>query len=239
MTGYALRKHIGKSLSAHSPAIRTALEHYNTAAKALSPPGRSLEWKEVVEYAFLADFDLLRDTRQDISQRPWATPAGRLAMDTYFKMCRAREEIDRLNIEIRQVATYLRDESRFLSDCEVQVQGYDPALAYQIHLHRMERGRFNIIHTRRLIEISRLGGFTGSILPGIAVETGKGASASKPIIQRPIPETPVVIDQELNSALQQHQSQEEEDDDEEEDEGAEDEDLSQAIHNVMYISARS
>jgi len=34
---------------------------------------------------FLADFDLLRDARQDISQRPWATPAGRLAMDLYFK----------------------------------------------------------------------------------------------------------------------------------------------------------
>lgn len=239
MAGYALRKHIGKSLSTRSPAIRTALEHYNTAAKALSPPRRTLEWKDVVEYTFLADFDLLRDTRQDISQRPWATPAGRLAMDTYFKMCRAREEIERLNVEIRRVATYLRDEDRFLSDCEVQVRDFDPALAHQIYLHRMERGRFNILHARRLIEISRLGGFTGSISPGIAVDTGKGASASRPNIQRP----DMGIDQELAGAQHQHQPQVEEEEEDEEDEddleGGEEDDLSQAIHDIMYISARS
>ena len=39
-------------------------------------------------YTFLADFDLLRDTRQDIRSRPWATPAGRLALDNYFKVLR-------------------------------------------------------------------------------------------------------------------------------------------------------
>ena len=78
ISGYAMCKHIGKALRS---TIRTALDRYNTAAQALSPPHRMLHWKDVVEYAFLVDFNLLCDARQDISQCPWATPAARLAMD--------------------------------------------------------------------------------------------------------------------------------------------------------------
>ena len=65
----------------------------------LNPPCPTLDWDQVVEYTFLADFDLLRDTRQDIRSRPWATPAARLAMDSYFKVLHAAEEIERLNVE--------------------------------------------------------------------------------------------------------------------------------------------
>lgn len=60
--GYSLRKHIGKALKARSQAIRTALTKYNSAAAELQPPHVELSWDEVVEYAFLADFDLLQDT---------------------------------------------------------------------------------------------------------------------------------------------------------------------------------
>jgi hypothetical protein len=60
-----------------------------------------LHWKEVVEYVFLVDFDLLHDTHRDISQSLWATPAAQLATDLHFKICRAKEEIQRLNIKIR------------------------------------------------------------------------------------------------------------------------------------------
>jgi hypothetical protein len=64
--GYALRKHIAQSLQKRSTAVRSALDQYNAAAKALRPPRPTLRWEDVVEYAFLSDFDLLRDTRQDI-----------------------------------------------------------------------------------------------------------------------------------------------------------------------------
>lgn len=183
ISGYAMRKHIGKALQARSSAIRTALDRYNTAAQALSPPRRMLHWKEVVEYAFLADFDLLRDARQDISQRPWATPAARLAMDLHFKICRAKEEIQRLNIEIPRVATYIRDEDLYLRACEDQVRAFNPQLAHHIYLHRMERGRFIAHHTSCLTKISQLKGFSGSITPGQSVDTSAGASASVPNIK--------------------------------------------------------
>ncbi|KIJ59155.1 hypothetical protein HYDPIDRAFT_101239, partial [Hydnomerulius pinastri MD-312] len=61
MNRYKMCKHIGKALQARSAAIRTALDHYNAVAKALSPPRRTLTFDEVVKYAFLSDFNLLRD----------------------------------------------------------------------------------------------------------------------------------------------------------------------------------
>ncbi|KAG6898733.1 hypothetical protein C0993_004793, partial [Termitomyces sp. T159_Od127] len=95
--GYKLRKHIGKALKARSQAVRNALDKYNAAAHALSPPRPKLSWDLVVEYAFLADFDILSDTRQDVCECPWAALAAQIMMDEYFKIQRAREEIDHLN----------------------------------------------------------------------------------------------------------------------------------------------
>ncbi|KAG1844376.1 hypothetical protein F4604DRAFT_1884456 [Suillus subluteus] len=100
------------------------------------PPHQTLKWEDVVEYAFLADFDLLRDTRADVSQCPWLSPAARSAMDLHFKICRARKEIQCLNIEIRCLATYIQDEDNYLRKCEDQLTDTNPALAYQIALHR-------------------------------------------------------------------------------------------------------
>ncbi|KAH7904631.1 hypothetical protein BJ138DRAFT_1138490 [Hygrophoropsis aurantiaca] len=177
-TGYKLRKHIGKALQVRSAAIRTALDRYNAAAQALNPPRPQLKLDEIVEYTFLADFDLLRESRQDVSTRPWASPAGRLAMDSYFKMCRAREEIQRLNVEVQRVSTYLQDEERYLRACEDQLCESHPALAHQVSLRRNIRSRFTAHHLQRLNDISALSGFCGTIAPGLSAKNERGDSAS-------------------------------------------------------------
>ncbi|KAK0477652.1 hypothetical protein IW261DRAFT_1551930 [Armillaria novae-zelandiae] len=86
----------------------------------------------VVEYAFLSDFDLLHDVQQDMSRHKWATPAGHKAMDTYFKICCAKEEIKRLNIEIRCVITYMHVEDAYLQRYEKSTAITSPALALQV-----------------------------------------------------------------------------------------------------------
>ena len=50
-----------KHLKARSPAIRTAIRAYNTAAKAMEPPRIALKAKEVMEHSFIGQFDILRD----------------------------------------------------------------------------------------------------------------------------------------------------------------------------------
>ncbi|KAG1738866.1 uncharacterized protein EDB91DRAFT_1237653 [Suillus paluster] len=157
--GYKMRKHIAKALQTRSTAIRNALDCYNAAVHALSPPHWTLKWEEVVEYAFLADFDLLRDSHSDVSQQQWATPAARQATDLYFKHCRAKEEITQLNVEVRRLASYIHDEDCYLCECQQPAEAFSPALAHQI-------SRFNFHHIKRLQDIARLPGFSGTIVPG-------------------------------------------------------------------------
>ncbi|KAJ7717541.1 hypothetical protein B0H16DRAFT_1666773 [Mycena metata] len=169
-TGYKLRKHIAKALQARSKAVKSALETYNTAAAALSPPRTPLTWDQIVDYAFLSDFDLLREGREDIRNEPWAQPGGRLAMDQHYKLLRADEEITRLNLEIRRFVTYMRDEEAFLLHHERRLRNDgDEALAHQVWLQRRERARFNPVHMDRLVKLSKEPGFTASLLPGISI----------------------------------------------------------------------
>ncbi|KAG2109486.1 hypothetical protein DEU56DRAFT_874508 [Suillus clintonianus] len=141
----------GTGVTMCSVAIRTALTTYNTIAGSMHPPRRTLKWDEVVEYAFLADFDLLRDTCRD----------GPLLQNV--SCC---EEIERLDIE------------RYLRECENQLQATSPALAHQIAIHRNTRGRFNSRHLKRLYDISKLPGFRGTLTPGVSANTSPGESAS-------------------------------------------------------------
>ncbi len=61
LLGYKMRKHIGKALQSRSQAIQMALERYNNVVCALDPPCAVLRWEQVIDYAFLSDFNLLRD----------------------------------------------------------------------------------------------------------------------------------------------------------------------------------
>ncbi|KAJ7671759.1 hypothetical protein B0H14DRAFT_3102333 [Mycena olivaceomarginata] len=162
--GYKLRRHIAKALQARSKAVRNAIDRYNAAAIALDPPMASLTWEQVVEYTFLADFDILRDTRAEVQSRPWTRPAYRLAMDTYFKIERAREEIIRLNIEIRRMMTWMRDEGHFLQGRELSLRSTEGKTPEQ------QRGRFDDDHRNNFRRLTKMKGFTGSISPGRAVE---------------------------------------------------------------------
>ena len=185
MQGYKLRKHIAKALQTRSAAIKVALERYNKCAVAMRPSRPTLKWEQVIEYAFLADFDLLRDTREDISQRPWAHPTARFALDTYFKMCRAQEEIQRLDVEICRVITYIRDEERFLRACEEKLKTIHPVLAHQISQRRKVHSQFNPVHMKRLHDISMLPGFSGVLATGESALKGPGESATEPEVTIP------------------------------------------------------
>jgi hypothetical protein len=63
-----------------------------------------------METTTLAEFDLLRDSRQDIWQQLWTQPSRHEAMNLYFGIKRAREEIQRLNIEIWRLVTFMIDD---------------------------------------------------------------------------------------------------------------------------------
>ncbi|EPS95019.1 hypothetical protein FOMPIDRAFT_1085440, partial [Fomitopsis schrenkii] len=106
--GYKLREKIGKALKARAEAIKKALKCYNQRAASLTPPRAELLWDEVVKMMVsLAEFNLLRDGHRDIRLEPWADRKNREAMNTFFEIKCAEEEIERLNVEIPQLLSYM------------------------------------------------------------------------------------------------------------------------------------
>jgi hypothetical protein len=169
LAGYKMRKHIAKALKGRSEAVKNAINKFNIASSRLKPPGPSITWEEAVDYTFLAEFDLLREARQDIREKLWAKPAGRLAMDKYFKARRAHEEIARLNVEIRRFLTYICDEESELRQKEQELASSSPALSFQITRYRQDRERFNKQHIQRIAKLAHLPGFSGELSTGVPI----------------------------------------------------------------------
>ncbi|KAH6871270.1 hypothetical protein BKA70DRAFT_1241913 [Coprinopsis sp. MPI-PUGE-AT-0042] len=162
------------ALQVRSKAIRAALDRYNDAAKQMLPPRPQLTWDQIVNYTFLADFDLLCDSREDIRKRPWAQPANRILMDEHFKIERAHEELIRLNIEIKRIITHIQDEENYLLEAEENAA--TSPLGYFIQQYRLERTRFSCLHLVRFSKLSNQLGFTGSLVPGKVLDKSRSTT---------------------------------------------------------------
>ncbi|KAJ7108828.1 hypothetical protein C8R44DRAFT_884859 [Mycena epipterygia] len=99
-----------KALKTRADAISKALAEYNIASGQLNPPREQLTWPQVIQTVCLAEFDILRDTRTDIRNLAWTNPSRREARLLYFDIKRAKEEIQRLNIEITRLITFMIDD---------------------------------------------------------------------------------------------------------------------------------
>lgn len=116
----------------------------------------------------MSDFDLLRNQSEVDTIRPWATPAARILLDSYFKIERAGEEIQRCNVEISRLITYIRDEDQFLITKATEFDESDPTMAYFIRAYQWQRGRFDARHMERFQKLAAKAGarFTGTLTPG-------------------------------------------------------------------------
>jgi uncharacterized membrane protein YccC len=159
-------------------------------------------------------------------------------MDLHFKMCRAKEEIIRINVEIQRLATYIRDEDRYLRACEAQMQPSEPALAYQIGIRRLTRGRANGHLLQRLAHIAELPGFSGCVIPGESTKSSPGDSASTPRIVIPAhihvhcsTTQPLSVPSHTADLETQNEMEEEEEDSEAVEAAV------RALHDVLQVSA--
>ena len=203
----------------------------------MCPRRHILKWKEVVKYAFLLDFDLLQDGRQDISKFFWASPMGHHAMDLHFKICRVREEIQHLNIEIRHLVTYLHNEEKYLRECESHLKATHPELAHQILCHWNVRGWFTLKHFKCLDNIVSLPGFSRTLTPGESMMNGLGESAGPVSVHIPahmLRGFPMDIVDTPGGSMETENDWEDEED-------AEDlaEDVFHAFHGVLHIAEDS
>ncbi|KAG1763988.1 hypothetical protein EV702DRAFT_1051527 [Suillus placidus] len=169
-TGYKLRQQIGKALQRCSEAIRNSINRYNIQAIALNPPCPKISWKDIADYSFLGEFDLLCHSRNDIRTDDWAKPAHREATTKYFKLCCAREELTRLNVEIRRLRTTIHSEQVQTTAVIEDLCLSDPKLADELQRRWHSRAAINAVHLYRLDHIECLPGFSGVRGVGIRVQ---------------------------------------------------------------------
>jgi hypothetical protein len=116
-------------LKRRSTALKTALNNFNQEAKNLDHP--TLDFKDLLSYSFVADLELLRDSREDIRSQPWTLPSVRQGMIAWLKRARAMEEIQRVKVEAARLRAWIESSS---SKHETVIQGLrlsDPHLAME------------------------------------------------------------------------------------------------------------
>lgn len=158
-------------MKARSSAIAMAVKKYNSAAAAVNPPRPPIKADDVLSYVYLSEFDLLRDSRFNVLTKPWARAAEREAINNYFRLCRSKEEIERLNLEITHLVTYIRDSE---DEMKFQIEHFeqsDKKIAYQLKKRLRRRSIQNDVHRMRLRQIQALHGFSGTLVPGFALTT--------------------------------------------------------------------
>ena len=130
------------------------------------PPRPALTWETVVKAVDIADFDILKDTRQDIRTLEWAHPANREGMVMYFQIKRAKEEINRLNVEIRRLLTFLYDDHVDHFRAIQANKTVNPSLSHEIFLRWQYRSKIHEEVVKRVLQTSKLVGFSGSLFYG-------------------------------------------------------------------------
>jgi len=166
-TGYKLRTQIAKALKTRATAIRNALNRYNKYAAELDPPRAPITWDQVVEFSQLSEFDLLRDTENQLLDKRWAVPRNRQASAKYFDMQRAKEEIVRCNVEILRLRTKIRDDAVHFPVVIAQLHTSNAPLAAEVQRHWDYLRSINSFHLSRIAQIEALPGYSGSRAAGI------------------------------------------------------------------------
>ncbi|KAF7976738.1 hypothetical protein HWV62_5710 [Athelia sp. TMB] len=174
--GYKLRDSIWRALKVRSKAIQSALDRYNAVAPLMQPPAPILDWKQILDYTFISEFELLKYSRshQDITIQAWSRPIYREAVAKYYKLRAAHEEITRVNVEARRLRTAIHDEHLHYEDCITELGPSDPQLAAELRSRYATRRRVNALHGRKLDMLESLAGFTG--IRGVGTRRG-GSSA--------------------------------------------------------------
>ena len=164
-----MRTHITKSLQTRCKAIQSAITALNNAAAALNPPRPPINWTEIGGYQFLEQFTLLQDTRNDIRSARWTQPAVRSAMKLRNRISRAKEEISRLNIEVRRLHTAIRDERSLFNATLKRLKDTNDPLHGPTKEYVNRRRQMNHHLLSRIHEIYGLPGFSGIKGPGTRV----------------------------------------------------------------------
>ncbi|KAG1727456.1 uncharacterized protein EDB91DRAFT_1239525 [Suillus paluster] len=144
---YKLCQQIRKALQHCSEAICNAINWYNTQAAALNLPHPKLSWKDIAEYSFLGEFDLLCHSRTDIRELDWMKPA--------------HQEVSCLNVKVRRLFTFVHNEEMETKKVIMDLQLSNPLLASELQRQWRSHLATNMFHIFHLNQIKDLPSYSG------------------------------------------------------------------------------
>ena len=127
-----------------------------------------LDWSKASHYSFLEDFELLRETCQDIHAKLWAEPVVQATMKQWQCILCAKE-IYNCNIEIHCLYTHVLDESTDLKKitCKLHEQGH--LITGVVNDYAVHCLCTNMHLLVCILWINNLQDYDGSMTPGIQV----------------------------------------------------------------------
>ena len=141
--------------------MRNALKRYNKLAVKQSPLQPTLQYSEVLSYATLGDFDLLKHSQHEVLAWPWSNTMHRQMVVKYFKLLRAREEITRLNVEVRRLQAWVDSETTEIKQIATELSAQNPPLSAELQVLFHRQLRVNNQHQLWLQRIYNLEGYSG------------------------------------------------------------------------------
>jgi hypothetical protein len=127
------------------------LKRFNDEAEKLGRQTLTLD--QVISYTFIAELDLLKDSREDIRGLAWTLPAVREGIVLWLKMQRAQEEIQRIGVEARRLELWIAQSSIEYQETISRLMSLDPLLAAELReRYDMQKvdDEYNLMYLRRL-----------------------------------------------------------------------------------------
>lgn len=196
LVGYKMRMHIAKSLQVRCKTIKKAVVAYNTAAAALDPPKPALDWADVSRYSFLEQFTLLQDTRNETQSKPWCAPVISQVIKLYRRVARAKEELVRLDVEVRRLHTAIRDDWQLFKGKLASLDPGNP-LHGALRAFATRRQAIDRRILKRIGQVYALPGFTGIAAAGTRLGSNTAMQTDE-TTEAVDPAGPGDLDHELN-----------------------------------------
>lgn len=172
-------------MQCRSAAIQTAITLYNTQAQILDPLCPKISWKDIADYSFLGEFDLLWYSREDMRSSDWTKPAYCEATTKFFKLQWACEEILQLNVEIQWLYTAIHDEENAVSAAIRDLTDLEPYLALEMQRWWQECVAISAVCLHCLTQIQGFSGFLGTLKLGVrdteectSMDTAEGSAVT-------------------------------------------------------------
>lgn len=161
--GYKMRTHLAKSLQTRCKTICRAVDSYNAAAVALTPPCPALDWSRVSHYSFIEEFALLKDTQNDIREKLWMKPVFRETLKLRKRIARTQEKVTCCNVETRRLHTSICDEDILFTQILLRLRASRDLMYGPVYDFIVQRQCTNQVLLKCIHQIQCLPGFTGEV----------------------------------------------------------------------------